>query len=364
MARELLIHIGLPKTGSTALQSFFSKNREALLKASIDYLPMGEFKHGKSGNIASGNGAYVARSILPPQDPAYLPWDDGRVGATFRAMAQNGSANKLLISSELFALPKPEAWNKLLELCRELDLVPTVIAVIRNQIDWLSSSYLQDVKRRLLTRDPIDHIRELYRSTRYLMYNNYFDELAKMTNGDIHLVSFDRHAHDGSLVREVLKSFNVCDLDVPLQQSYINVTPSPAEIAFLRICNRYGPAMHFSDILAISNAIDPAWQRDAADRWTVVDKSLAKEIESFFSEENRLLHNRFNLGRDFFSRPCENFIDINKISIDRDKMVSLFARYLVAYDSKISSLSERIEMLERAARTRSDQFEQRNFAQM
>ena len=84
MAQELIIHIGLPKTGSTALQAFFSRNREELLKHSIDYLPMGEFRQGQAGGIASGNGAYVARSMLPAQDPAYLSWDESRIAETFR----------------------------------------------------------------------------------------------------------------------------------------------------------------------------------------------------------------------------------------------------------------------------------------
>ena len=140
------------------------------------------------------------------------------------------------------------------------------------------------------------------------------------------------------------------DFGVPLHQDFINVTPGPAEIAFLRICNLYRPSMYFSDILATSNAVDATGKRGAAARWTVIDKTFAAEIESFFVEENKRLRLKFELGRDFFSRPCDNFIDINTISVDTEKMVSLFAQYLVAYDLKIRSLSDRIEALDRDLR--------------
>ena len=79
MNRQLIIHIGLPKTGSTAAQTFFARNREALLSHSIDYLPIGEFHDGEIGRIASGNGAYLARSMLPRSDGAYLRWEEDRV---------------------------------------------------------------------------------------------------------------------------------------------------------------------------------------------------------------------------------------------------------------------------------------------
>src|SRR5689334_3208476 len=113
MQRELVIHIGLPKTGSTALQNFLSRNRAVLLESSVDYLPIGEFNEGASGQIASGNGAFVARSMLPPEDPAFLHWDEPRIGPEFEKAVEASKAKRMLISSELFALPRIDAWGKL-----------------------------------------------------------------------------------------------------------------------------------------------------------------------------------------------------------------------------------------------------------
>lgn len=350
MQRELVIHIGLPKTGSTALQNFLSRNRTLLLDSSVDYLPIGEFKEGASGQIASGNGAFVARSMLPPEDPAFLPWDQPRISTEFEKAVEASTANRLLISSELFALPRIDAWSKLMALCDKHKLALRIMAAVRNPSDWLSSAYLQDIKRRQMTRDPEAYIRELYRSTRFLYFDTYFRDYVKLAGGGIELISFDQTAFKNELTTEMLARLGVKNAQAFAKQEPINVSPSPEEIAFLRICNRYGPNMNFSDILAKA----PSQGRVNGDalksdhRWTVISPELEQEISKHFSEEIARFRASFRLNEQFFSQPCRNYVDLKSLSISTSALGDLLGRYLIAYDQRLRSIGTQIQALEHA----------------
>jgi hypothetical protein len=350
MQRELVVHIGLPKTGSTALQNFLSRNRAVLLESSLDYLPIGEFNEGASGQIASGNGAFVARSMLPPEDPAFLPWDEPRIGAEFEKAVEASKANRLLISSELFALPRIDAWGKLMALCDRHKLALRIVAAVRNPSDWLSSAYLQDIKRRQMTRDPEDYIRDLYRSTRFLYFDTYFRDYVKLAGGGVELISFDQTAFKNELVTDVLTRLGVKNAQGFAKQEPINVSPNPEEIAFLRICNRYGPNMNFSDILAKA----PGHGRTNGDasksdhRWTVISPELEHEISKHFSEEIARFRASFRLNEQFFSQPCRNYVDLKSLSISTGALGDLLGRYLIAYDQRLRSIGTQLQALEHA----------------
>ena len=64
----------------------------------------------------------------------------------------------------------------------------TFLAVLRNQCDWVSSSYLQRIKRHRLTQDSDEAIRRVYLEAKYLKYNSYFAALSPLVNGRIGLM--------------------------------------------------------------------------------------------------------------------------------------------------------------------------------
>ncbi len=102
MTRELIVHIGLPKTGSSAIQTVLAKNRPELLARGLDYLPISEYWTALSGRTSSGNGLLIARSMLLPRDMAYIDRCDARVQSSIRAV-EDSEAPRVLLSSEFFS---------------------------------------------------------------------------------------------------------------------------------------------------------------------------------------------------------------------------------------------------------------------
>ncbi len=62
--KEIILHIGHGKTGSSYLQSCLALNRDKLLDIGIDYPVHSSFKEAKRGGISSGNGALFLKNYL------------------------------------------------------------------------------------------------------------------------------------------------------------------------------------------------------------------------------------------------------------------------------------------------------------
>src|SRR5574337_886262 len=97
--KEIILHLGMPKTGTSALQVFFARNHAALQECSIDYLQIGEFGLGLKGSISSGNGSHLARTLLPAAAPARIA-DGEHHEREFIAAVDKSISDVGLVSSE------------------------------------------------------------------------------------------------------------------------------------------------------------------------------------------------------------------------------------------------------------------------
>jgi hypothetical protein len=134
---QLILHVGLPKTGSSALQSYLSEHSDELARLGISY-PWSA--PAESTLIpTSGNGARIAHYIA-----------SGEVSLAARELAEATStdANTLVLSSELFGLFGVNEWSSFKDFCTGsgIDRV-TIVAFFREPIGYLSSAYNQTVKR-------------------------------------------------------------------------------------------------------------------------------------------------------------------------------------------------------------------------
>lgn len=131
--KTLYLHVGMGKTGTTALQNFFHENSGALKSSNISYPSFGQ----KSN----------AHHLLSPHQPPFLKLN----GWTFlepelwKEKAKRINTDNILISSELMAWAERDA---VLEYCRQLstDFNLKPIFYLRRQDNIIMASYNQQVK--------------------------------------------------------------------------------------------------------------------------------------------------------------------------------------------------------------------------
>lgn len=136
MNKRLTMHIGLPKTGTTALQNFFFANRQALADDGILY-PMA----GLSG---------TSHYLLATQQPR-RSWD--AVTGYWKALFKEVEASPLehtLVSSEFFCQDLAEALHG---LASQYFTDIRIVLYLRRQDTVLYSTYNQLVRKKRFTRD-------------------------------------------------------------------------------------------------------------------------------------------------------------------------------------------------------------------
>lgn len=135
--KTVYLHIGSPKTGTSALQYFLLQNREVLHKYGIEYP-----KHLIDPNgISSGNAEQLVR-YLKKDD---IQKDDIQNARRFIEFVLNNDCERVVLSSEYFYRLQSEGIAVTKELLSGVDT--KVIVYLRREDNVFISAYNQGVKR-------------------------------------------------------------------------------------------------------------------------------------------------------------------------------------------------------------------------
>ena len=194
---DVVIHIGSPKTGSSAIQKYLVEHRSQLIELGY-YYP----KHGLDQNGISGGHSIIGKNLL-----------DGKIAeakAVFRTFLSEAEQRKctLLLSAESFFY-KPNELKSIIENYR-----CKIIAFFRDPIDAIYSAYNQAIKRH-------------YATTRLKNYcQNIINQPAKQFSGE----SFQEWAN--AFGKEHLTVIGY-DLDLfkqtPIQSVFLSIIGIPTE---------------------------------------------------------------------------------------------------------------------------------------
>jgi hypothetical protein len=131
--KKIILHIGMGKTGTTALQDFFWENRGQLEKAGVFYPAYGAVAHAHQ--LLS---PYRPKKKLKDQWPFKLP-------SEWMPELQKATHDRILLSSELIAWASAD---QVTEFCRcvqeHFDL--TIVIYVRRQDNIIMANYNQLVK--------------------------------------------------------------------------------------------------------------------------------------------------------------------------------------------------------------------------
>lgn len=131
MKKEIFIHFGPPKTGTSAIQKWMNENSKLLQKQGLYYPAHSIDKNG----VSSGN----LLSIFSRGEDSSLYIDSNKVNTLLDFFYSSGKYSKLLLSSEFFFMRMHEVRMAIPDA--------TFIGYLRNPIDKRESQYNQGVKR-------------------------------------------------------------------------------------------------------------------------------------------------------------------------------------------------------------------------
>lgn len=169
MPKTLILHIGHYKTGTTALQVFFSQNHEFLTQHGVEYpdVWMHNSKHSAFAfSILRAAGVqklmYDYRDPVTPQDM----WND-----LYQYIGEQENPYTLISSEEFMRMGQfPNAQDILRQ-------------VLKNRPDWLK------IKVIAYLRDPATHLQSWY--NQLIKMNFQVSDLDRAVNGDIEDIHYD-----------------------------------------------------------------------------------------------------------------------------------------------------------------------------
>jgi hypothetical protein len=133
-----LLHIGAPKTGSTALQKFLTSNRKILIKLGWEYpeVSLRGFGHHDLAFLVSGG--YPKWAI--PQDRTFDELANGL------KMSVAGKSRIILSSENFYLFPNPQGVMRMLAQAEFSHETVKIVVYIRRQDEVIASWYNQIIK--------------------------------------------------------------------------------------------------------------------------------------------------------------------------------------------------------------------------
>ncbi len=296
---QVLIHIGPPKTGTSAIQNWLRNNRSYLKKLGIYYPDHLLDKNG----VSSGN----VRRLFYPRVPGkpLAPIADARerlIGET----STNG-CDRLLLSSENFFAQLPDVMAIFPEAL--------LIAYIRFPLDLLESRYNQSVKR--------GRNKEKFPAASSVPEATHLDTLAEFigqygrntfllrpfmkacfTDGDIvsdFLSAIKVKKPSGSIVDGILKTIGVGQDKASSMSSVVNTSYCFEALEFKRWLNNF-------DLSLWQTRIDTFLQgyRDGTFNFSLLDPDQYARIKEHFLRITREFVRRYQvINGDAFLRAIE-----------------------------------------------------------
>jgi hypothetical protein len=342
----IVFHIGIPKTGSSAIQVFLARNCPALLKQGFDYLNIGEFNMGVAGKISSGNGAFLARCLLPEGAHAKIVQPERHLAEALKAIKASEAATGI-ISSEMFVDADPQLMGAFLDTLRNIGIRPRVFYFIRAQDQFLMSSYVQQVKRHQYTGDANEFALRVMKNIAHIRYHSYYRSMCDLVGAENVIVrTFEgsQGKADG-LLHSILRALSINAAGLEFGTLDVNTSISGPELKLMLAMNKFKPRMQFSDMV-----VQNAQLRGTSKSGTVHSLLTAEAISTineFFEEENRQLAKSYFHRDQLFPRPSETAAppspsDLGLDDFNASDLVDFFGALIVRMD-------ERIAQLERAA---------------
>lgn len=332
--KELIIHAGMPKNGSSALQVMFANNYDALKRLSIDYFKMGEFQAGLTGAITSGNGALLSRSLLGENHEAYLDDPTRQHLNELIHLINSSDSNIGVISSEFFTNIPKSSIIKLKETCEKLGVKLKYFYYVRRQDQFLMSGYMQRVKRHHCTDLPEEFIKNTYKNVGFLNYYSFSENISQVLGKENVIVkSFDKcKKHPKGLAVDFIESLG-CDVsEFTIENKVVNISPSPREIKTLLVLNKYKPNISLTDGI-VQDSILYA-RGDITSHHSILRPAICEEVLEHYKVQNEKLNAEYLAPEQRLELSVDNksYIDLEGLELSSMELLDILGSVLVRMD--------------------------------
>ncbi|MCB1705976.1 MAG: hypothetical protein KDI17_14010 [Halioglobus sp.] len=273
--KKLFLHIGLGKTGSSALQSWLSLNSAALSQRGVDYADL--VPHAKTGEVSSGNGYDLQRALIGHDFEEV----ERLLTSTYFFNPKNDVA---LISCELFQGIRAPFVQKIHDICAKCEIDVTIIVYIRSVYEQQYSSYLQGIKRSSIAHRFGEMSSDIafHRSVEYLRrYVRVFGDKVIAVNYDI--AKKDIYASLADIIG--LDTTGLKKLEKKVNRS---LTLEEAEV--LRRMNRFHGGVFATTISDFVIALSPNIETPI-----VYDRGLVQRVRDATEEDLLWVNQQFNI---------------------------------------------------------------------
>jgi len=343
--KSLVLHLGIPKTGSSALQVFCAQNRKALLAQSFDYFELGDFALGARGKISSGNAAHLARSFLRPKGAGYRPDRDQQLAALDRKIATS-TCDTGLLSSEIFVFAEDAALAEFSSRLAARGISLRFFYYIRDQVQFLTSSYIQQVKRHACTETCEQYVMRVYEKIAHIKYSKLFERLSKFASRDQIICKNyeDARASEHGIYDAFLNTFGLDSVGLRFADVTVNLSLNLTEIKIMLALNELKPRMVFSDLLVENATLRGRKPSDLTQQLLSYD--CLKRLEDYFAEDNARFARAY-FGRESLFMPralteahCDSQADPSVSDV-----MEVFGGLLVRFDERLAALERRVTTL-------------------
>jgi hypothetical protein len=318
--KNLYLHIGIEKTGSTSIQEFLTRYNSELQKIDYHYIGNGQSMYFLSClGFNRGNKDILSSNGL-----------DNELDTFMECLIENEHKN-IIISQENFWEGDPLKFKKIIKQYKN-QIKFKVIIYIREQFSWFVSWY-QQILKEVYTFDksfnewnyPLEYVNYLKKITNW---KNVFEE----KNVTVRL--FEEAKEDNGLIKDFLNSIEISNFNLSTKELNLkNESLGSASVDFLRKINSLkNKQMHD---MAVSFLLNNNPLKNEKSFKGMINASVKNRIKSHYIESNKKLAKSLSLEYSKIAN-CEKEnskknIDSTNNNVAIDFLFNKFIDYLYIY---------------------------------
>jgi hypothetical protein len=288
---QLILHIGMPKAGTTSIQRWLMANRDAALKRGLDYWSIAE-NHSEAMFLAFAGPERVAKGTMWFQrDAQSANSDPAKLKASFNQFLKGLAGRTGFVSAEVLWTLVPADVKSLARFLNRRQIDTRVLCLIRPPAEFMRSS----TQQRCRTSLAIDELGLGFRNKVAIQYRRLDAWADYFGRENIVLEQFG-----GNVVGQLLDILERFGIPVSIPEfDEQNLNPSISLLAAKALL-----ALNQSQIEGPAGSGDSARQlrailKDIQDAEFLLPDSVLQRMRPVFEKEADYLVERFSMNREW-----------------------------------------------------------------